>query len=304
MEFRNLIKSSGLFDAGNKAPNFNFKLSEFGFVSKSDPEKEINDAWINFRHYYQNNVDQVESTEKIQEHLIRHCAKKIQDIAFREFMKIHAREYPEEANDIQLIKLRCSAEFETKSERSDDRKPWEIGNAHDIEHAIEQIGITCESGKEVRTIFARPSMALNFAVTAVLKNIFRRIHDTDRELMRKAVETYDGTGLTTPFSLRFWFMRDVQGIEPSSDDYKKQMLRHPDYFKSELLQIKLQSLIASDINPALLTLLVSQEYQKSKVWFDANHLDELTHELEEPDFAGDVARSSQAVPDKKIEFGE
>ena len=286
MEFRNLIKSTGLFDAGNKAPTFNFKLSEFGFVSKNDPNKEIQDSWNNFKHYYGNQIgaNQVESIDKLQEHLIRHCAKKIQDIAFREFMKLHAREYPEEANDIQLIKLRCSEKFETKADQSNDRKLWEIGNAHDIEHAIEQIGVSRDSGKEVRAIFARPSIALNFAVTAVLKNIFRRIHDTDRELMRKAVETYDGTGLTTPFSLRFWYMRDVHGIEPSSDDFKRQMLRHPDYFKSELLQIKLQALLSSDVNPALMTLLVSQEYQKSKVWFDNNHFDELTQELEQPDF--------------------
>ena len=293
MEFRNLIKSTGLFDAGNKAPTFNFKLTEFGFVSKGDPGTEIQDVWDTFRDFYERKSGTlINSIEQLQEHLIRDRANIIQEIAFREFMKLHAREYPEEANDIELIKLRCSDTFETRLDESDDRNLWEIGNAHDIEHAIEQIGTTHHSnGRVVKTTFARPSIALNFTVTAVLKNIFRRLHDTDCEIMRKAVETYDGTGLTTPFSLRFWSMRQAQGVEPSSDDYKKQMLRHPDYFKSELLQIKLQALLAGDADPLLMTLLISQEYQKSKVWFDANHFDELTQELSEPDFSEEAGFS-------------
>ena len=300
MEFSHLISSLGVFDAGNKAPTFNFKLLEFGIVSRTGPGNENQDVWNTFFDFYKGQIgaDRISSIEQLQEHLIRDRAHIIQDIAFREYMKLHAREYPEEANDIKLIKLRCSEKFETKPGYRDDRQPWEIGNAHDIEHAFKQIGTThLGNGKIENTIFARPSIALNFAVTAVLKNILRRIHDTDRELMRKAFEIYDGSGLTTPFSMRFWHMIQVQGMVASNDDYKKQMFRHPDFFKSELLQIKLQTLLASNADPNALLLLVSQEYVKSKGWFDSKHFDELTQELSEPDFEAGINESrSKANP--------
>lgn len=286
MRFKNFTFSTGLFDAGNAAPTFSFRLSNF-FENAED----LPDEWYVFQDLYQ-----ISNVEQLQVQLMRKQGKLLRGFALTAVNEMHRQFFPEE-NDVELIAELCSDRYAAPSR--DDRELWKIGNALDIDHVVKQIRYA--DGK--KEIFATPLKALNYAANGIAKNILRRLHDLEAPLAHLLIQAYLGSAMPLTISAQMVYAYHRTGVAPTSGDLRKQALRHSDFWQPETLQQSLVVIKQSDADPTLTTLSIASEYHRNKAWFKDPDLDAAIQEdlanidLNVPAGTPEVPREHPGAPD-------
>jgi hypothetical protein len=257
MRYRNFKFSEGLFDAGNAAPTFNFKMTDFY-------QHDLENSWKIIKVYH----GIIENDMRSIEHgFIKNHEKKLRLIALNAVQRKHEQFFPDET--LETIVHLCSERFEhSKVGDSDKRKPHQRGIAYSIQNAL--AARRCEydqNGKPVIVEYATPIEFLNMICNTIAQNILRRLYDLEEPLAKMLVSSYLGDSMPLTISADMILAYHISGIAPTNDALKLQARRNPDFWQPETLQQALKKIVSGDTDPQLTTLLISGEYHRNRMWF-------------------------------------
>ena len=252
--------SSSMLDTGSGAPTFVFKMGDF---FKNAPDSTNN--WQTVETHYKKQNKLFTSRDALFKLLIRDKQELLQQYAFEAVLEKHRQFFPEE-DAIDELRTICSKEFESTEK---DAKHWQIGDAHDVENVFHQY----DAG-----LFNTPTEALDFAAGEIAKNIFRRLHDSEKPLAGMLVQAYLGTSMPLTISARMIITHKLTGVRPTDNELRKQGKRNADHWKCETLEQVLDAISKSDMPPDIKVLAIAGAYQKNKIYFGNDDTDSVLGE--------------------------
>jgi hypothetical protein len=139
-------------------------------------------------------------------------------------------------------------------------EPWQIGDALRLELVIK--------AAELPTIPRNPSALVEFAVTEMIRNAYRRLHCLELPVVRWFFEVFMQATQPTQLPLEVLVKSAIERKRLTPAEAKSVMREHATYWKAQLQALGNQYLLATCADPMLMTLQNAALYQQLKRFFE------------------------------------
>ena len=234
---RHALKFDGLqaLDVGRSVPRVQINHNQFGTPS------ELAGSVVDF--------------------LVRHHARmKVAAIAW--ILQQHKLLFPYEDGDEALIRLELLLSDLTTAEGADGAhpEPWEIGDALRLELVIKSA--------ELKITPRNPCALVEFAVTEMIRNAYRRLHKLERPLVQAFFDVFMQASQPTQLPLEVLAKSAIDKKRLTPKESKAIMKENATYWKAQLQALGNLFLMAVCTDPMLMTLQNAALYQQLKRFFD------------------------------------